>query len=88
MSAHTHSWTLVDQALRRYICACGVIGFRRHRSILPYLCQKEVSRGRALREHCAAEATFVTGDRSKSRCSEHAPEIELDARAAAVVGGG
>lgn len=75
MTAHAHTWTLVNAALRRYRCACGVIGFARagKRGVVPYLCQQAIG---AARVHCARPATYVTGIRTQSRCDEHTPTDE------------
>jgi len=76
MTDHIHHW--LPSGLR-FRCACGVVGHlpamllgqRRTAAtvIEPYLCQKNL----AGRKHCGAEATYVTGERQKSRCAEHAP---------------
>ena len=75
---HSHTWTLVNAALGKYRCACGVYGHKptvvslrnpKDRDVKPYLCQAEGDG----RRHCGKPATHVTGTRTASRCEEHAP---------------
>lgn len=65
---HQHAWTLVNPALGRYRCYCGVLAHKTHKGIVPYACQYEL----AERKHCARDAVHVVaGQRASSRCGEH-----------------
>lgn len=63
---HSHTWTLVNAALRRYQCDCGAYGYRHpHKRIgvVAYKCQHK---------DCARDAVQVcAGDKNASRCGEH-----------------
>lgn len=67
--SHVHAWHLINPALRRYRCDCGVIGYApaRRNVIVPYKCQKEL----AGRRHCAADAVVAGHNRTQPRCGEH-----------------
>lgn len=77
---HSHTWTLINAALRRYRCDCGVIGHQRARGvrgpirIVPYLCQHELDE----RKHCGKPATYVSIPRTQNRCDEHQPNHRRD----------
>jgi len=75
---HSHTWNLVDRALQRYRCSCGVVGRKagvigRTSRIVPYLCQHETDRRAGVRTHCGQHAVLVTGNRLQSRCADHLP---------------
>lgn len=88
VTPHSHTWMLVNAALRRYRCTeCPVIGrerepapFYRQRGqatrpveIVPFVCQHGTP-------HCGADAVHVdAANRNKNRCAEHATPMKRSA---------
>jgi hypothetical protein len=68
---HSHTWQLINSALRRYRCsACNVIGYapaNQRRVILPYVCKLEVDG----RRHCGKPAVHAGHLATQHRCGEH-----------------
>jgi len=67
----SHTWSLVDRALRRYRCSlCQCIGYAPfgRPGVKAYKCQHYLDTGK----HCAKDAVQVNAmDKNASRCSEH-----------------